>query len=296
MRFNIKLIEYNNTATIKIYDDLMGFDNDYKRPPPKEKEAPVIIEPFTNMPVTEFIEEDVIEEDVIEEDVIEEDVIEEFRKKQFSIYKSVQRSKRKIYSIIRSMNLENAFFVTLTFDKKKVDRKDFTLCCRKTRVWLQNIRKINGVENMSFLCVPELHSDKESWHMHLILCDVDELPMTDSGHKDKSGKTIYNLDGWHYGFSTAVRIEADAMSSLKLSKYVTKYITKESTLIAHNKHRYFASQNIPQPEETPWLFTDETEKKSILQLIYKKGYEIISENHYEGYVDIEYFEAIKNNS
>ena len=277
MRFNLKLVEYQDTATISVFDDLVGFDDDYIRPPPIEKEEPVIIEPFTNTVVTEI-----------------KDEVEEFKDKMYSLEKSVQRSKRNVLNTIRSMNLKNAYFVTLTFDSKKIDRRNFTLCCKKTRVWLQNRRKIKGAENMSFLCVPELHKDMVSWHMHLIMCDVGEMPLTDSGHKDHTGKTIYNLDGWRYGFSTAIRIETDAMTSIKLSKYVTKYFTKESALIAHNRHRYFASQNIPKPKVTKWSFDTEEEKERILSKILNSGYKAVSESHYDGFVGIDYIEAIKD--
>lgn len=279
MRYNLKFVEFQNTATISIFDEMVGLKDDDVRHPPIRGEKPVLREPFTHTVVTEI-----------------EDEVDVFERRMNSLEKSVQRSKRKILCLIRSMNLNNAYFVTLTFDKKKVDRNNFTLCCAKTRVWLQNLRKIKGTENMSFLCVPELHQDMESWHMHIILCDVGDMPITDSRHKDRSGRTIYNLSGWRYGFSTAIQIEADAMSSIKLSKYVTKYLTKESTMIAHNKHRYFASQNIPQPKITTWQCETEEERDKIIANILKKGYQIVSENHYDGYVGIDYLETVKRDA
>jgi len=278
MRFNLKCVKYNDTITISVFDDLVGFDEGYARPPnnsSKEKKN-IVIEPFTNTEAT-----------VIES---EEDI---FYNKQDSLQKSVQRSKRNVLRIIRSMNLENALFVTLTFDNAKVNRNDFTKCCAKTRVWLQNQRKNEDADNMSFLCVPELHSDLSSWHMHCILCDFGDLPLVDSGHKDKTGKIIYNIDSWNYGFSTAIKIQTDSMTSIKLAKYVTKYFTKESAMIAHNRHRYFSSQNIPKPIVRTWSYESEQEKEAIINSIYDEGFQPISKSYYDGFVGINYIEAIK---
>ncbi len=146
---------------------------------------------------------------------------------------------------------------------------------------------------MSFLCVPELHKDMVSWHSHCILCNVGDIKLIDSKHKDHSGRTIYNLENWRYGFSTAVKISSDPKSSIKLAKYVTKYFTKESGLIAHNKHRYFASQNIPKPKVREWVYDKETDIPLILEDIYKEGYQKVGSSYYEGFVDIEYIETIK---
>ena len=284
MRFNIRLVEYYNTATIAIYNDEVGTDDDYERPKPSKREDKVpkgkeIIEcPFTGI--------------AMEVEIIE-DPEETFRDKMNSLESSIKRSKRNVLRLIRSMNMENAYFVTLTFDKTKVDRTDFVKCCKKTRVWLQNLRKQPGAENMSFLCVPELHKDMTSWHSHCILCDVGDIKLTDSNHKDRTGRTIYNLDKWRYGFSTAVRISSDPESSIKLAKYVTKYFTKESGMIAHNKHRYFASRNIPKPRVRKWHYEDYIDADRILEEIYKEGYQKVASNIYQGYMEVEYIDAIK---
>ena len=276
MRFNIKLTEYPNTATISIYDDLVGMDEGFVRYSPEEPEP--IREPFTNTIVTEW-----------------EDEVDVFKKTQESLEKSVQRSKRNILKLIRSMDLSNAYFVTLTFDKTKVDRHDFNLCCTKTRNWLHNLRKREGSENMSFLCCPELHpKSMDAWHMHLIICNPGKnFPITDSHHKDRRGKKIFNVDLWKYGFSTAIKIDANPEAAIKLSHYITKYFSKESAMISHNKHRYFASHNIPKPTIRVWQFETDEERDNIVSSILNEGYQTVSENHYDGFVGVDYIEAIK---
>lgn len=276
MRFNLKLTEYNNTATIAIYDELVGMDDDYERPPPSKQDTTEIREPFTNTIVTEMT-----------------DKVDEFTKEQYVLMKSVQRSKRNILKLIRSMDLTVAYFVTLTFDKAKVDRNNYSECCAKTRNWLQNLRKRTGAENMSFLCVPELHpKHMDAWHMHLIISNPGDFPITDSGHKTIKGQTIYNVDLWRYGFSTAIRIDEDPLTSIKLARYVTKYFTKESTMIAHNRHRFFASQNIPRPKEQTWCVRSNEERDRIIASILNEKYQEVSESRYDGYVGIRYIEAI----
>lgn len=284
MRFNIRLVEYYNTATIAIYNDEVGTDDDYERPKSSKSEGNLskgkeLIEcPFTG----EMVEVE-----------IPEDSEEVFRGKMRSIEESIRRSKSNVLRIIRSMNLENAYFVTLTFDKAKVDRTDFEQCCKKTRIWLQNLRKQSGAENMSFLCVPELHKDMLSWHSHCIICDVGDIKLTDSNRKDRTGRIIYNLDKWRLGYSTAVKISPDPESSIKLAKYVTKYFTKESAMIAKKRHRYFASQNIPKPRVRKWFYEDYLDADRILEEIYKEGYQKVASNLHQGFMEIEYIDAIK---
>ncbi|MCR5357825.1 MAG: hypothetical protein K6E63_10545 [Lachnospiraceae bacterium] len=286
MRFNIKLVEYqSNTATIAIFDDLVGFDDDYERGCSCDTTGVLShdINPFTG-------------EDASELETIENE-IEAFDRQQKSIESSVNRSKRNVLHLMRSLDLSCSYFITLTFDQAKVDRKDFDLCCKKGRVWLQNLRRYKNAEDMSFICVPELHKDMVSWHLHAVICNPGEMPMADSGHKDRNGHTIYNLPGWRYGFSTAIKLDGtNPMTSIKLSKYMTKYFTKESQMILRNRHRYFSSNNIEKPHVSKWMYESREELEIILSQIKKKGYAFVSESSFDGYVKANYIEAIKTSS
>ena len=119
------------------------------------------------------------------------------------------------------------YFVTLTLDKKKIDRYDLVQIYPKLKNWLSN-----GVSRwgMDYIIFPEYHKlkegeEKRAVHFHGLFNG--KLAMTDSGHKTPEGKPIYNLDGWKYGFSTAV--ELDGKSAVIY--YVTKYISKENERI-----------------------------------------------------------------
>lgn len=280
MRYNVKLTIYPNTATIAVYDELVGMDEGFERRKYPPQEPKTYINPFTG--------------ELLTDDDILEDEVTVYERKMTSIDSSIKRTKRKILCIMRSLDMANSYFVTLTFDSRKVERTNYDICCKKARVWFQNLRKCDGAEDMSFICVPELHKDMESWHLHAVICNPGNIPLIDSGHKDRKGRTIFNITGWRYGFSTAIKLDgSDPMTSIKLSKYVTKYITKESELIAKNRHRYFASQNIPTPKTHTWTYETKEELDRILEQIKSQGYEFISENEHEGYVTVNYIEAIK---
>lgn len=281
MQFNIKLTEYpeNGTGTVTIYDDLVGLPDDVEIDHTHKSPAPLLeLNPFTN----EYYE-------------LPEPADEKYYRKQDLLAKSVGRSKKKIQELIRAGSPWQ-YFVTLTFSPEKIDRTDFTLCSKKVRKWLQNIRRNNGAESMRFICVPELHKDHESWHAHVLLANVGTLKLTDSFHTTRKGQKIYNIDGWQWGFSTAIDIGSTADDSIKLSKYVTKYFTKQSFLRAKNKHRFFASNNIPKPCVTKWIYESDEDRNAIIDsILSQRKYKVIYNAHFDGsYVNADYLEITKD--
>lgn len=159
-----------------------------------------------------------------------------------SIHVSMNRSKQMIYGIAHAN--EWHYFLTLTFDRKKVDSSDYSLVVRKSRFWLENIRKRIS-PGIKYLIVPELHSDKVHWHMHGLLADCPELTLSDSGYKTASGLTIYNLQNWRYGFSTLTKVTHNH----KVSAYISKYITKDMAAMLKGRQRYWCSNNVVRPME-----------------------------------------------
>ena len=185
----------------------------------------------------------------------------DYYSEQYSLFQSVARTKRKILMLVRSKKW--SYFVTLTFDPLKTDRYDYDLCCKRTRHWLQNLKRVDGVNELAFICIPEMHKDG-AWHMHLLVDGIDPDLLKDSGKKNK-GRKIYNLPNWQYGFSTVEKVDySDPASTIWISQYVTKYITKESFMIAKHKHRYFASKNIPAPDVMEYTFYSEKDKAEFL--------------------------------
>ena len=152
---------------------------------------------------------------VVPEQVQPQDVV--------AVDKSVEnrdRAMRRARARVRDIALSNRFrwFVTLTLDGSKVDRYDMQQITRKFNNWCTNRVQQNG---LIYVLVPERHKDG-AIHFHGFMAG--DLPAVDSGHKDKAGRTIYNLPSWTLGYTTAVEITGDYHAAVG---YCCKYIGKQ---------------------------------------------------------------------
>ena len=157
------------------------------------------------------------------------------KQREHAIQSSMNRTIQKIYEISRANTWE--YFLTLTFDRNKLDSSDYNLLCDKVSKWLNNLRS-RYAPDLKYLIVPELHKDGKHYHFHGLLANIGNITLTDSGIK-KNGHTIYNMANWKYGFSTVTKV----IDSNKVSSYITKYITKELCAVSKNKRRYWTSKN-----------------------------------------------------
>lgn len=172
---------------------------------------------------------------------------------------SVTRSKNKIHDLARSEKWE--YFVTLTFDGDKADRYSYEDCLKKCRVWL-NHQHARYALDLAYLFVPEKHKDG-AYHFHGLMANVGNIKFSDSGRvaigkkayirteKNKSYPTIFNLEGWRFGYSTATKVS----DCYKATNYITKYVTKDICADFKGKHRYIASKNLHEPTELKLLLT-----------------------------------------
>lgn len=161
---------------------------------------------------------------------------------------SVAVSKHRTIDAIYKYALANQWqgFVTLTFNPELVDSSDYDLCSLKVKNWLGNIKK-RHCHDLKYIIVPELHSDKIKYHFHALFAEFNKMPLVDSGHKDNSGRVIYNLPMWTYGFSTMTLIDNE--SSDKAVSYIVKYISKDLCAALFGKKRYWVSRNLDKPIE-----------------------------------------------
>lgn len=139
---------------------------------------------------------------------------------------SIKRARDKAFEIAHANNF--TYFVTLTLDESKISRYDTAEISKKLFKWLNNQQQRN---DLHYLIIPEYHKrvnedGKSAIHFHGLLSG--NLRYIDSGHKTDKGQTIYNLDNWHYGFTTAVQLD-DNYS--RVVNYVMKYITKDCNKI-----------------------------------------------------------------
>ena len=128
------------------------------------------------------------------------------------------RRARKDLFLCAACNPDLDCFVTFTQSPEKVaDRYDYKEAVKRLGVWLDNRVRRRGLK---YIFVPELHQDGAiHWHG---LCNSAALRLVDSGHRDRKGRTVFNLSDWTVGFSTATLVG----EHLAACRYVTKYIAK----------------------------------------------------------------------
>ena len=301
--YNLKVIEYENgSVEIRTYEQPLNVDYTYHfvdeneerrerfdnlqkevRKAHKEREEhifnvfhPKQLNPFTNEMVV----------------VLDEDEFDDYEaKRQHSLYVSRNRTIQAIYKYSRQAIWE--YFITFTFDPKKVDRYEYSECMNKARKWFDN-QKQRYAPDLQYLFVPELHKDG-AWHIHGVIARVGIMKIYDSGRvsinnhayirtpKNEHYPWIYNLDGWKFGWSTATKVQ----DTHKVSTYITKYITKDLCQSSKNRKRYYRSQNISEPKETEWLV--EGDKQEVIQQIAESlGVNLVYEKSVESYISVDY--------
>lgn len=219
--YNVRLKHYQNGETqARIY--CTGIVTGQKKAHPKPSVPEMEKEPFTGTMV---------------------EVVRSFHqaeeKRERSIHNSLTRAKQQIYDISRANKWD--YFVTLTFNEKKVDRYDYSACTKKLSVWLSNM-KLTSSPDFKYIVVPERHKDG-AFHFHGLFAHCDGLQIIDSGHKDKKGKTVYNIGKYKLGWTTATKVENNSA----VTKYITKYTTKELIENTKGKKKYWCSRNCDRP-------------------------------------------------
>ena len=250
--YDFKVVEFpNGTVEIRIYDkpicELTKEECDKRQ---VKRERTVARRIASALPKCgEFIPFEDTEVEVIDLNMLEDfEIAEELRKRK-NARDSYRRTVNKIHDLARCENW--TMFYTLTFSSEVVDREDFGACMKKARKWFDNIRQ-RKANDIKYLVIPELHADKKSWHIHGLVCNDEGVSYVDSGRRDKHGKTIYNVENWKFGFSTATRIE----DVHRVSSYVLKYITKDLCENSLGQRRYFRSNNLQEPIVTELLSSE----------------------------------------
>ena len=202
-----------------------------------------------------------------------------------NIKKSGNRAKNKIYQLSRANDWE--YFITLTFDKRYVDRYDYNDCVDKLKKWINKIKKTYA-KDLKYIVVPELHKDG-AFHFHGLIADIGEMKMKNSGKKLKNGNIIYNIVGYNLGFTTATKV----INSSASARYLSKYITKDLSMHIKNKKKYWASRNLNKPEISRVLLTTLQQmclKEDIVDFVQSYKKVIKDEDYMIAEATIEYIE------
>lgn len=153
-----------------------------------------------------------------------------------AITESLRRTRTTIFDYALSNDFE--YFVTFTFNPKKIDRYSIDETFNTMKYWLNRQKKHSP--NFAYVIVPEFHKDG-AIHFHALIRDYNaELKPT---NVFQNGKRVYNLTGFTAGFTNAQKLDDD---QTKAAAYLTKYITKDM-INRFNKRRYWASKNLQKP-------------------------------------------------
>ena len=165
--------------------------------------------------------------------------------------KSIIRSRSKIFEL--SYCNPWSFFFTGTLNPTLYDRTDLNKFHKDLTQWIRDYNKKHQL-NMKFLLIPELHQDKQSWHMHGFFYDLPKEHLSQFKIGDRMGKalaekvrkgdTVYNWGAYQnkFGFCDLEPIK----NAEAVSKYVTKYISKNlaTSVTELNAHMYYHSRGL----------------------------------------------------
>lgn len=155
-------------------------------------------------------------------------------------YENLYKSKQKLIDLVYCNSLVSPweYFVTLTFDPKKVDSYNYDVVLDAMHKWLDNMKHQN--KELKYVLVPELHKSGRV-HIHGLFKNCPNLKLIDSG-KTKNGCKIYNIVNYKYGFTTISKIKNQEAVSVYMSKYMTKELIDKGC-----KKTYWCSKDLIRP-------------------------------------------------
>lgn len=168
---------------------------------------------------------------------------------------SLSRTRRRIYEIAACN--EWTWFFTGTLNGEKCDRNDLNGTFKRLSQFVRDFRKSQSGARIVYMIVPEQHKDG-TWHFHGLLQGISEAELYKFSEADNipaklkkrisEGEELFTWKGYEqrFGWATLSRVKSHAA----VSKYVTKYITKDLQDCAQvsGAHLYYASKGLRKPE------------------------------------------------
>ena len=168
---------------------------------------------------------------------------------------SLSRTRRRIYEIAACN--EWTWFFTGTLNGENCDRNDLNGTFKRLSQFVRDFRKSQSGARIVYMIVPEQHKDG-SWHFHGLLQGISEAELYKFSKADNipaklkkrisEGDELFTWKGYEqrFGWATLSRVKSHAA----VSKYVTKYITKDlqDCAQASGAHLYYASKGLRKPE------------------------------------------------
>lgn len=169
---------------------------------------------------------------------------------------NISRTRSTIFELAFCNSWE--WFFTATLNPAKYDRTNLDRFHKDLTKWLNNYGRLHSCK-ISFLLVPELHSDGQNWHMHGLLSGlpVEHLKRFVIGDKmglklaEKviNGDKVYNWLPYleKFGFCDLEPVK----NHEAVSKYMTKYISKslDNSVRALGAHMYYCSRGLNRAKQ-----------------------------------------------
>ncbi len=145
---------------------------------------------------------------------------------------NICRAKSNVYEL--AMCNEFEYFVTFTLDKLKYNRHDLKKFMKDLTKAINNYNSYYHVK-IIYLLIPEMHKDG-AWHLHGLIGGIrqEDLFINSNGYLD------FRQYSKKFGFCSLSKIK----DKEAVSKYITKYITKELLSLPYGQHTYYHSQGL----------------------------------------------------
>jgi len=151
--------------------------------------------------------------------------------------RSLEESQRRAVSAVRDITRCNRFeyMFTWTLNDKLINRYNPDEVYKRVSYFLRNASRRKGFR---YVVIPEYHKlrhgeDSPGIHFHG-LCNLGSVQIKRALYKDgsfrvdKSGRSVFNMVDWKFGWSTCVPIDENYN---RACSYIVKYITKSKNKI-----------------------------------------------------------------
>lgn len=188
-----------------------------------------------------------------------------------NIYRSMSRLKNNVYDLMMTNKSKFDYFITITFDKQKIEsRYDFEIVSKKLSKFMNNLKRKE--KNIYYIFVPERHQDG-AWHFHGLIGNIEKLNIIESTNPHSNekilyeGNQVYNIIEFEksLGWNTITKIRDNE----KAINYMLQYIKKELIYDLKNKKKIFRSNNLDKAKITYDNIT-EKEELEIKKIAYAK--------------------------
>lgn len=182
-------------------------------------------------------------------------------KSDWSAEEKLDRNIRRAQMAIEGYALCNDwdYFGTFTLDPKYHDRKDLDTFRAQFVRFIRNQSR-GSPDQISFLLVPELHKNREGWHMHGLLSGISEADLRQFSLSEKlplyirrcllEGRSIYDWTKYRqrFGFNDLEAVRSRDAASRYITKYIKKDQDKTAAALDLGKHLYYVSRGLKRPQ------------------------------------------------